>query len=177
MFDLKKELKIRARLKTIYNQEEQDFDTKEQWDDYLEHVEDIVSNLAEGIDVQETESKISKYQRANQSKIASVAARKAEALRHEADKASKAAAPAAPAPSTGPAEDRPSAGYTAAVNLPAQHAVPVLLQAAEGQQPMTAAAWAEMAAASGWKDSFVTDRFRLAAFGPCNLLPGPVTVV
>lgn len=59
---LNKELQVRHRILAIFNKEEEDFDTKAAWDDYLEEREDIMFNLSQGIDVAAMEAKVRDYQ-------------------------------------------------------------------------------------------------------------------
>ena len=62
----------------IYNKQREDFEHEEDFNAYMEEVEDIIFNLVEGIDVPETESKIHEYQRLNRAKISLNSARKEE---------------------------------------------------------------------------------------------------
>mmetsp|Transcript_32906 Transcript_32906/g.72681 ORF Transcript_32906/g.72681 Transcript_32906/m.72681 type:complete len:175 (-) Transcript_32906:851-1375(-) len=117
MDELQKELKIRKRIVAIYNKRHDDFASKEDWDDYLEGIEDIIYNLANNIDVAATEQKVTEYERANRLNILANQARQVEELR----KAQKAAADAALAPS---ADAKPSVPYGSA-----GAGVPVLIAA------------------------------------------------
>mmetsp|Transcript_2522 Transcript_2522/g.6440 ORF Transcript_2522/g.6440 Transcript_2522/m.6440 type:complete len:183 (+) Transcript_2522:161-709(+) len=81
MDELKKELKIRKRVAAIFNKREEDFPEKAEWDDYLETLEDIVYNLTNNIDVQQTEQRLVEYERANRASIISNQARLAEEAR------------------------------------------------------------------------------------------------
>ena len=81
--DYEKEIKIRARIhrmqdciKTSYNEQREDFVSEEQWDAYLERIEDIsktylntVYNLVEGVDEEETELEVRNYETQNRIKI------------------------------------------------------------------------------------------------------------
>lgn len=162
---IKQEQRIRKRVKAIFNQEESDFDNKELWDDYLETSEDIIFSLSEGIDVPATEAKLSQHARQNQASIAAVAARKAERLRHKSGNTQPVTPPDQPA--------QQDIGYAAAPRLPPSKPLelPKLHESFTDAGPLDAASWADMAAASGWRSIFVTDRLHQAAFGPCNLLP------
>ena len=62
--------KIRSRIMKIYNKQRDDFDTEDEFNLYLEEVEDIIFNLVEGIDIQATEAKINEYKRSNKRNIA-----------------------------------------------------------------------------------------------------------
>ncbi|KAK2080811.1 hypothetical protein QBZ16_000665 [Prototheca wickerhamii] len=66
---LRRELQIRARIESIYNKREEDFETKEAYDDYLEEREDI---------------RWRPYRVANADSIAAVEARHAEEVRRRA---------------------------------------------------------------------------------------------
>lgn len=59
-----------------FNKEEEDFSSKRDFDDYLEEREDIIFNLVEGIQVNEMENKVAKYQKENAESIARNEARK-----------------------------------------------------------------------------------------------------
>eukprot|EP00241_Pyramimonas_parkeae_P009503 CAMPEP_0114248902 /NCGR_PEP_ID=MMETSP0058-20121206/13831_1 /TAXON_ID=36894 /ORGANISM="Pyramimonas parkeae, CCMP726" /LENGTH=125 /DNA_ID=CAMNT_0001362361 /DNA_START=368 /DNA_END=745 /DNA_ORIENTATION=+ len=50
----------------------------EEYNNFLEEVEDIVYNLVEGIDVEATEARVTKYRRGNEDQIAATQARKME---------------------------------------------------------------------------------------------------
>ena len=63
-----------------YNKEEEDFETKLLYDDYLEEREDIIFNLVEGIDVKATEDRVKRYQRDNAENIAKNEARKMQRI-------------------------------------------------------------------------------------------------
>jgi DNA primase len=78
MDEIHRELKERSRILCIYNERREDFSTKEEWDNYLEMVEDIIFNVLNKINVHAMEAKISEYQRSNRVKIISNQARLAE---------------------------------------------------------------------------------------------------
>lgn len=63
------DMKIRNRISRIYNKTRQDFDNEDEFNLYLEEVEDIIFNLTEGIDVKATEIKINEYKRSNKRDI------------------------------------------------------------------------------------------------------------
>nr|CAD1820151.1 unnamed protein product [Ananas comosus var. bracteatus] len=75
-----KEMVIRRRIANIFNKREEDFPSLKEYNDYLEEVEDMTSNLVEGIDVAAIEAKIAKYQEENAEQIINSRARKAEEL-------------------------------------------------------------------------------------------------
>eukprot|EP00193_Tetraselmis_chui_P004191 CAMPEP_0177753546 /NCGR_PEP_ID=MMETSP0491_2-20121128/1519_1 /TAXON_ID=63592 /ORGANISM="Tetraselmis chuii, Strain PLY429" /LENGTH=172 /DNA_ID=CAMNT_0019268841 /DNA_START=241 /DNA_END=759 /DNA_ORIENTATION=+ len=69
--------RIRRRIENIYNKRAEEFDSKREYDDYLEEREDIVFNLCEGVEVESTEAKVRAYEAANASSIAANIAKKA----------------------------------------------------------------------------------------------------
>ncbi|EPS61893.1 hypothetical protein M569_12902 [Genlisea aurea] len=73
-----KEMAIRKRIASIYNKTEEDFCSVREYNDYLEEVEDMIVNLAEGINVANIEARISEYQKENAEQIVNSQARKAE---------------------------------------------------------------------------------------------------
>lgn len=95
---MNKENAIRRRIASTYNKPEDDFPSLRAYNDYLEDVEDIVFNLIEGINVQETEAKIKAYQEENADQIIAARAKKAERLA-QALREEKAAPITGPAPS------------------------------------------------------------------------------
>jgi CDK-activating kinase assembly factor MAT1 len=48
-----------------YNKRREDFETLRQYNDYLEHVEDLVSNLVHRVNVKQTSEEIERYRREN----------------------------------------------------------------------------------------------------------------
>lgn len=70
---VEKEVDIRKRILKIYNKLEDDFQTASDplraYNDYLEEVESIIWNLANGQDVEETKKQIDKYKKDNESLI------------------------------------------------------------------------------------------------------------
>ena len=62
------------RFQSSFNKRQSDFDTLKQYNDYLEEVESLTFNLIHGIDLTETESKISAYESLNKSSITANAA-------------------------------------------------------------------------------------------------------
>ncbi|KAG1664852.1 CDK-activating kinase assembly factor MAT1 [Nymphon striatum] len=69
MLPLKKEVDIRRRILREYNKREDDFNSLLEFNDYLEEIEHIILNLANGIDVTETKKKIEVYKRENKEQI------------------------------------------------------------------------------------------------------------
>ncbi|KAJ8686784.1 hypothetical protein QAD02_022578 [Eretmocerus hayati] len=66
---VEKEVDIRKRILRDFNKKEEDFATQREYDDYLEEVENIIYNLANNIDVIETNRKIEQYKRENRELI------------------------------------------------------------------------------------------------------------
>ncbi|XP_067848007.1 CDK-activating kinase assembly factor MAT1 [Heptranchias perlo] len=60
-----KEVEIRKKVLKIYNKREDDFCTLKEYNDFLEEVEDIVSNLTNNVDVENTKRKMEQYQKDN----------------------------------------------------------------------------------------------------------------
>lgn len=74
---VEREIDIRKRISKIFNKLPDDFETLAQYNDYLEEVENITSNLVNNIDVEETEAKLIAYEAINKKSII-INARKAE---------------------------------------------------------------------------------------------------
>ncbi len=55
-----------------FNKKEEDFGTLREYNDYLEMVEDIIFNLSNNVDVEETNSRIAKYKEKNREQIVKV---------------------------------------------------------------------------------------------------------
>lgn len=66
---VEKEVNIRHRVNKIFNKREKDFESLKEYNDYLEELEIIVFNLVNGIDVEETESKLQEYESQNRNAI------------------------------------------------------------------------------------------------------------
>ena len=64
-----KEVEIRRRVLRDFCRTEEDFETLREWNDYLEKVEDIIFNLSNGIQVEETNRIIADYKEANKAFI------------------------------------------------------------------------------------------------------------
>ncbi|VDD91889.1 unnamed protein product [Enterobius vermicularis] len=62
---IERENHVRKKLKKIYNLHREDFPSLREFNDYLEHFETIVMNLANDIDVEETEAEIKKFKEKN----------------------------------------------------------------------------------------------------------------
>eukprot|EP00344_Euplotes_crassus_P012160 CAMPEP_0197004854 /NCGR_PEP_ID=MMETSP1380-20130617/26049_1 /TAXON_ID=5936 /ORGANISM="Euplotes crassus, Strain CT5" /LENGTH=203 /DNA_ID=CAMNT_0042423789 /DNA_START=198 /DNA_END=809 /DNA_ORIENTATION=+ len=76
--DYDSDIKIRARVLKVFNKQRNDFKSDAEFDAYTEQVEDIIFNLVEGIDVQETEAKINDYKRINKRNISINSTKKEE---------------------------------------------------------------------------------------------------
>lgn len=66
---VEKEIDIRKRVLRDFNKKEEEFATLKEYNDYLEEIETIVFNLANNIDVIETNKKIEQYKRDNREQI------------------------------------------------------------------------------------------------------------
>uniref|UniRef100_A0A0D9XRZ6 MAT1 centre domain-containing protein n=1 Tax=Leersia perrieri TaxID=77586 RepID=A0A0D9XRZ6_9ORYZ len=75
-----KEMTIRRRIASIFNKTQDHFPCLRDYNDYLEEVEDMTFNLVEGIDVEEIEAKIARYQQENAEQIYMSRAKRAEDL-------------------------------------------------------------------------------------------------
>ncbi|MCJ8731061.1 hypothetical protein PDJAM_G00191750 [Pangasius djambal] len=60
-----KEVEIRKRVLKIYNKRDLDFPSLREYNDYLEQVEEIVFNLTNNVDVENTKQMMEQYQRDN----------------------------------------------------------------------------------------------------------------
>ncbi|EFJ09494.1 hypothetical protein SELMODRAFT_428018 [Selaginella moellendorffii] len=75
---MNREMQVRRRIASIYNKREDNFASLRDYKDYLEDVEDIIFNLVQGINVDETEAKIKAYNEENYEQILTSRARKRE---------------------------------------------------------------------------------------------------
>lgn len=66
---VEKEIDIRKRVLRDFNKKEEDFATLREYNNYLEEIEHIIYNLANNIDVIETNKKIEQYKRENKEQI------------------------------------------------------------------------------------------------------------
>ncbi|XP_037956206.1 CDK-activating kinase assembly factor MAT1-like [Teleopsis dalmanni] len=62
---VEKEVDIRRRILRDYNKREDDFETLDDYNDYLEEIENIIYNLANNIDIINTNKRIETYKREN----------------------------------------------------------------------------------------------------------------
>ncbi|KAF8058078.1 zinc finger CCCH domain-containing protein 2 [Scenedesmus sp. PABB004] len=141
MEDVTRELQHRRRILGIYTKTRGDFESKSDFDNYLEAVEDIIYKLSNNVDVAEVEQQVQDY------------------IRQEAATAGASAAPAAAA------YVPPSAG-----NVLQPAPLVQVQQDAEGRllpvNPGTLGReqWWQMAAASGWTQALATQRALQDAF-------------
>ncbi|CAG9465731.1 unnamed protein product [Pedinophyceae sp. YPF-701] len=66
-----RELRFRKYVQDIYDKDEGDFPTAEEWYAYQEEVEDIIENFVENKNVAETEARVAKYKQENRSRVLS----------------------------------------------------------------------------------------------------------
>lgn len=75
---LAKESRLRKKTLLVYNKRREDFDSDRAYNDYVEEVEDIVFNLSNDVNVEETKAKVEKYRRDNLEDTARIAVRHQE---------------------------------------------------------------------------------------------------
>lgn len=73
---VEKEVDIRKRILKDYNKKEEDFESLDAYNQYLEDVETIIFNLANDVDVEETKKRIEAYKKENAELIARNRSRK-----------------------------------------------------------------------------------------------------
>lgn len=83
---LNKEAHIRRRYLRWFNKRRDDFKTDHEYDDYLEMVEDLIFNLVNNIDAENTKARVERYRRENQESIGQNQAKKIEDDRLEAER-------------------------------------------------------------------------------------------
>lgn len=66
---VEREVDVRKRVARTFNQRQEDFDSLESYNNYLEEVEGIVFNLVNNVDAEETELRLQKYEQDNRTKI------------------------------------------------------------------------------------------------------------
>ena len=76
--EVEKDVRVRKKVKAIYNRPENSFPSAGAFRDYEEHVEDLIFNLVHDIDVAETQAKIKKYASQNEESIAFNAGKRSE---------------------------------------------------------------------------------------------------
>lgn len=81
---IEREIDIRKRIQSIYNKTQEDFPSLQEYNQYLEEVENIIFNLTENIDAEETEKKVAQYEADHKIEILEIAMRE---LQKDADSA------------------------------------------------------------------------------------------
>lgn len=66
---VEKEIDIRKRILRDFNKKEEDFESTRDYNDYLEEIESLIYNLANNIDVMESNRRIEQYKRENKEQI------------------------------------------------------------------------------------------------------------
>ncbi|CAB0008278.1 unnamed protein product [Nesidiocoris tenuis] len=66
---IEKEVDIRKRVLRDYNKKEEDFSSLEEYNDYLEEIEEIIYNLTNGLNTVETNKRIDQYKKENKDVI------------------------------------------------------------------------------------------------------------
>ncbi|CAK0734242.1 hypothetical protein CVIRNUC_000403 [Coccomyxa viridis] len=163
MSALQKHKRIRIRVEGIYNKQESEFVSKDEWDNYLEEREDIIYCLVEKENVEQAEAKLAAYERSNLQDIIQNEARKAEQVQTQAE---ATAGQGKEAVEQKPAQDaalaaRGSIQYTASAAMPpAPNPAQPAPQGADagglaaGEAQSEAEAHERMAAASGWDPEY-----------------------
>ncbi|XP_018417549.1 PREDICTED: CDK-activating kinase assembly factor MAT1 [Nanorana parkeri] len=64
-----KEVEIRKKIIKIYNKREEDFPSLREYNDFLEEIEEIVFNLTNNVDLDDTKKKLDMYQKLNKDTI------------------------------------------------------------------------------------------------------------
>ncbi|XP_073494820.1 CDK-activating kinase assembly factor MAT1 isoform X2 [Phyllobates terribilis] len=64
-----KEVEIRKKILKIYNKREEDFPSLREYNDFLEEIEEIVFNLTNNVDLDDTKKKMEYYQKLNKDTI------------------------------------------------------------------------------------------------------------
>lgn len=75
---IEREIDIRKRVQNIYNKTEEDFESLKEYNAYLELVESIVFNLSNGLELEETEVEVSKYESEHKIEILEIAMRESQ---------------------------------------------------------------------------------------------------
>eukprot|EP00127_Corallochytrium_limacisporum_P002942 Clim_evm31s143 gene=Clim_evmTU31s143 len=76
--EVEKEMRVRKAILRTYNKTEEDFKDLRLYNDYLEEIEDIVFNLTNNVDVDETKARVAKYREENKPAITQAALRRQE---------------------------------------------------------------------------------------------------
>lgn len=75
---IEREVDMRKRIHSIYNKSEEDFSDLKEYNAYLEYIENLIFNLANGFDVEKTEEEITKYENEHKIEILERAMRESE---------------------------------------------------------------------------------------------------
>ena len=67
--EVEREVDVRKRVSRVFNKVREDFDTLDDYNKYLEELEDIVFNIVNGVDVEATEQKLKEYEESNKPNI------------------------------------------------------------------------------------------------------------
>lgn len=81
--EVERDFRVRKRVKGIFNKTESEFSSSELFKDYEEMVEDLIFNLVNGTNVDDTNAAIEKYKQKNAEKITYNQLRKNEELKRE----------------------------------------------------------------------------------------------
>ncbi|XP_061174780.1 CDK-activating kinase assembly factor MAT1-like [Saccostrea echinata] len=66
---IEKEIEVRKKILKDFNKKEEDFDTLEEYNDYIEKIETIIFNIINNVDVDETRQMVEQYKRDNKDQI------------------------------------------------------------------------------------------------------------
>lgn len=88
--NLNKDAQTRRRYLRWFNKRREDFATDLEYDNYLEMVEEIIYNIVNNINVEETKARVDKYRRENQDLIGQNQAKRMDEERLEAERVSQA---------------------------------------------------------------------------------------
>lgn len=80
---MERDFRIRKKVKSIFNKTESHFPTLDDFKDYEEMVEDLIFNLVNLIDVEQTNAKIEKYKQLNAESITYNQMKKNEDIKKE----------------------------------------------------------------------------------------------
>lgn len=75
---IEREIDLRKRIQSIYNKTEDDFETLQEYNAYLEKVESIIFNLIEGHDVEATQKEVDQYEAEHKIEILEIAMRESQ---------------------------------------------------------------------------------------------------
>lgn len=75
---IEREIDLRKRIQSIYNKTEDDFDSLKDYNSYLEHVESLIYNLSEGVDVEKSQKEVDMYEADHKIEILEIAMRESQ---------------------------------------------------------------------------------------------------